>query len=312
MVSPPVTSAPIIAESLSYRIKRRLLGPPMVSEQLAGERLTNPIAMGVLSCDMISSSAYGTEEMLTVLVPVAGLAAWTLVMPVTFAILGVLIIVTLSYREVVMVYTKAGGSYVVARDNFGLNVAQFAAVALLIDYTLTVAVQVAAGTDALTSAIPSLNHETLTVAICVTVVVLLIWGNLRGIREAGRTFAFPTYFFIASMGLVVLVGLTKASLGDLHDDRSQAWPRADRARGRGTARGCRAVLPAPRFRQRWLVAHRARGHLQQRLGVPSARRAQRPQGPRHHRARPWAPWCWGCRYLLTSPTPSPTRAVPRP
>jgi amino acid transporter len=204
---------PQLPESFGYRMKRKLLGPPLVTEQLEGERLSKPLAMGVLSCDMISSSAYGTEEMLTELVPVAGLAAFTLVIPVTIAILVVLVIVTLSYREVVMIYTKAGGSYVVARDNFGLTVAQIAAVALLIDYTLTVAVQTAAGTDALTSAIPSLSR--FTVPICVVVVCLLMWGNLRGIREAGKTFAFPTYFFIAMMALVVIVGLIKAALGDL-------------------------------------------------------------------------------------------------
>jgi amino acid transporter len=206
---------PVLKETTGYRLKRRLLGPPLVTEQLEGERLSNPVAMGVLSCDMISSSAYGTEEMLAILVPTFGVAAFTLVLPVTFVILAILILVTLSYREVVMVYTKAGGSYVVGRENFGLNVAQFAAVALLIDYTLTVAVQVAAGTDALTSAVPSLSHDNIPTGICVLVVVLLIWGNLRGIREAGRTFAIPTYFFIASLLLVVIVGLVRAALGDL-------------------------------------------------------------------------------------------------
>jgi amino acid transporter len=208
-------SKPVLKETAGYRLKRRLLGPPLVTEQLEGERLSNTIAMGVLSCDMISSSAYGTEEMLAILVPTFGVAAFMLVLPVTFVILAILILVTLSYREVVMVYTKAGGSYVVGRENFGLNVAQFAAVALLIDYTLTVAVQVAAGTDALTSAVPSLSHDSIPTGICVLVVCLLIWGNLRGIREAGRTFAIPTYFFIASLLLVVIVGLVKAALGDL-------------------------------------------------------------------------------------------------
>ena len=202
-----------LPETRGYRLKRRLLGEPLVTEQLGAERLSSPVAMGVLSCDMISSSAYGTEEMLTVLVPAIGLAAFTLVIPVTLVILAILIIVTLSYREVVMVYTKAGGSYVVARDNFGPNVAQFAAVALLIDYTLTVAVQTAAGTAALTSAFPSLGPG--TVPLSVAVVCLLIWGNLRGIREAGRTFAFPTFFFIGMMSLVVAVGLVRAVLGDL-------------------------------------------------------------------------------------------------
>jgi len=208
-------AGPAYPETLGYRLKRRLLGPPLVTEALEGERLSKPIAMGVLTCDMISSSAYGTEEMLNVLVPAAGAAAFTLVLPVTFAILLVLIVVTLSYREVVMVYTKAGGSYVVGRENFGIYVAQFAAVALLIDYTLTVAVQSAAGTDALSSAIPAFRDESIQTVITVAIVLLLLWGNLRGIREAGKTFAFPTYFFIATMVLVVGFGLAKAAAGVL-------------------------------------------------------------------------------------------------
>ena len=208
----PATPYP---EGPGYRFKRRLLGPPLVTEALEGERLSKPVAMGVLTCDMISSSAYGTEEMLYVLVPAVGAAAFSLVLPVTFAILLVLIVVTLSYREVVMVYTKAGGSYVVARENFGLTVAQFAAVALLIDYILTVAVQSAAGTNALSSAIPALNNELAQTSITIAIVVLLMFGNLRGIREAGRVFAFPTYFFILSLVLVVSVGLLRAAFGDL-------------------------------------------------------------------------------------------------
>jgi amino acid transporter len=208
-----------VPESRAYRLKRLLLGEPIVTERLSVERLSTPLAVGVLSPDMISSSAYGTEEMLVVLVPAVGLAAFNLVLPLTIGIVAIAAIVTLSYREVVSVYTKAGGSYVVARENFGLNVAQFAAVALLIDYILTVAVQTAAGTDALTSAFPSLisghNGEWVTVAICVAVVTLLIWGNLRGIREAGRSFAFPTYFYVVMVGFVVVVGLVKAALGDL-------------------------------------------------------------------------------------------------
>ncbi len=213
-MAPP--AALVYPETLGYRLKRRLLGPPLVTEALEGERLSKPVAMGVLTCDMISSSAYGTEEMLTELVPYVGAAAYTLVLPITFAILFVLIIVTLSYREVVMVYTRAGGSYVVARENFGINVAQFAAVALLIDYTLTVAVQSAAGTTALSSAFPALASEAWQTSISVAVVLILLWGNLRGIREAGKTFAFPTYFFIAMMIVVVVTGLVKVGLGDMH------------------------------------------------------------------------------------------------
>ena len=196
-----------LPETRAYRFKRALLGKPLVNESLAEERLSLPIALGVLAPDCISSTAYGSEEILTILVPAAGLAAFSLVLPLTIAIIVVLFFVTLSYREVVMVYTRAGGSYVVARDNFGLPVAQVAAVALLIDYTVTVAVQTAAGTNALTSAIPSLASYQLP--ITVGVVVLLIYGNLRGIREAGRTFAIPTYLFILTTGAVVVVGLVR-------------------------------------------------------------------------------------------------------
>ena len=214
-------SAVEIPETLGYRVKNILLGPPMVSEQLATERLGSLMAMGVLAPDGISSSAYGTEEMLVELVKYVGVASFALVLPVTFALLLVLIFVTLSYREVVMVYTRAGGSYVVARDNFGPTVAQVAAVALLIDYTVTVAVQIAAGTDALTSAFPTLLHYSFlsfstSVWISVAVVVLMAYGNLRGIREAGRVFAFPTYFFVFALGSVIVTGVVRSLIGNLH------------------------------------------------------------------------------------------------
>ncbi len=130
--------------------------------------------------------------------------------------MGVLFFVTLSYLDVIRLYTKAGGAYVVARDNFGPKVAQIAAVALLIDYTVTVAVQTSAGTAALTSAVPSLANTFDTVAITVGVVLLLLYGNLRGIREAGKFFAFPTYFFVVSLGTVIITGYIKEALGDLH------------------------------------------------------------------------------------------------
>ncbi|HEY2166943.1 MAG TPA: amino acid permease, partial [Jatrophihabitantaceae bacterium] len=146
-------------ERLSYRVKRALLGPPLVSARLHKEKLSKKAALGVLSSDCISSSAYGSEEMLLVLLPVFGLAGFHLLMPMTAVVLGLLFLTTLSYREVVMIYTRAGGSYVVARENFGPKVAQIASVALLIDYIVTVAVQSAAGTAAITSLVPSLNTQ---------------------------------------------------------------------------------------------------------------------------------------------------------
>jgi len=204
----------VLPESFRYRLKKKLLGEPLITERLSEERLGKIVALGVLAPDCISSTAYGSEEMLNQLIPYFGLAAFSLVLPITALVLVVLFFVTLSYREVVMVYTKAGGSYVVGRDNFGPRIAQIAAVALIIDYIVTVAVQTSAGTDALTSALPRLRYY--TVPITVGVVILLTYGNLRGIREAGRTFALPTYLFIASIGSLVVIGLTRAVLGQLH------------------------------------------------------------------------------------------------
>lgn len=180
----------------AYRIKRHLLGKPLTTENISQEKLDNRTALGVLASDCISSSAYGSEEMLRVLVPVVGAAAFTLIMPVTFAILLVLLLLTLCYSDVVTIYTRAGGSYVVARENFGPNVAQIAAVALLVDYIVTVAVQVSAGTNALISlahlvgnSFTGLDH--LQLPVSVAVIVILAYGNLRGVREAGGSSRCP-------------------------------------------------------------------------------------------------------------------------
>jgi amino acid transporter len=212
---PPPTAtvtAVELPEALGYRLKNKLLGPPLVTEELANERLGKFFGLGVLAPDMISSSAYGTEEMLTQLVPWFGVAAFSLVIPITLVILGVLFFVTTSYLDVIRSYTKAGGSYVVARDNLGTRWALVGAVALLIDYTVTVAVQCTAGTDALTSLVPGLAPY--TVEITVAVIVLLCYGNLRGIREGAKFFAFPTYFFVASLSSVVVVGIVREAIGN--------------------------------------------------------------------------------------------------
>jgi amino acid transporter len=209
-----VTPVPELPETFGYKLKRKLLGPPLVNDQMAGEKLSRIIGLGVLSPDGISSSAYGTEEMLIAMLPVVGVAAFALIVPMTLVILAGIALVVLSYREVVSVYTKAGGSYIVARENFGPRVAQVAAVALLIDYTVTVAVQVAAGSAAVVSAFPQLANtpvigSNILTVISVIVVALMCYGNLRGIREAGRAFAFPTYFFSIAVGLTIVVGLVR-------------------------------------------------------------------------------------------------------
>ena len=205
-----------LPEGVGYTLKRRLLGPPMVNQELDEQRLSNVAALGVLAPDGISSSAYGTEEILIELLK-GGLAitAFTLILPLTGVVLFVMALVVLSYREVVMVYTRAGGSYVVARDNFGPRVAQIAAVALLIDYVVTVAVQVAAGTAAVASAIPAISSPTLITVISIAIVILMCYGNLRGIREASRAFALPTYLFSGVVILMIITGLAREIFGDL-------------------------------------------------------------------------------------------------
>jgi amino acid transporter len=211
----PVGLTADVPERAGYRLKRAVLGPPLVTGQLQEEKLSKRTALGVLSSDCISSSAYGSEEMLLVLLGAFGLAGFHILLPMTAVVLGVLVLMTLSYREVVMVYTRAGGSYVVARENFGPKVAQIASVALLIDYIVTVAIQTAAGTAAITSLLPVLSRGSWPLTITVGVVLLLAFGNLRGVREAGRVFAFPTYFFVFAAGMVVVVGVLRELFADL-------------------------------------------------------------------------------------------------
>jgi amino acid transporter len=202
-----------IPGGLLYSAKRRLLGPPLVNSQLGEQRLSNPLALGVLSPDGISSSAYGPEEILIALLPLAGMAAFTLILPLTLGILLILTLVVLSYREVVMVYIRPGGSYVVARQNLGPRVAQVCAVALLIDYVVTVGVQASAGTAAIASAFPAFGP--FKTWITVGVVLVISFGNLRGIREAGRAFAVPTYLFAGSVIVMIAVGLFREVFGHL-------------------------------------------------------------------------------------------------
>jgi amino acid transporter len=227
--------------SLGYSVKQRLLGKPLINEQLAEERLSRPLALGVLSCDGISSAAYGTEEMLIELLPFFGLAGFALILPMTGVVLAGIALVVLLYREVVSVYTRAGGSYVVARENFGPRIAQVAAVALLIDYIVTVAVQTAAGSAAIVSAFPQLSNvpvigPKITLVISVTAILLMCYGNLRGVREAGRTFAVPTYLFSGAVGLMILVGLAREAAGGLpHTHPAPAGPNGTVGIGHGTS-----------------------------------------------------------------------------
>jgi amino acid transporter len=208
-----VTDRQRISPSFSDACKRTFLGRPMITDQLQHERLSNPVALGVLSPDAISSTAYGPEQIMIELLPAAGLAAFALLLPITGVILLILVLVAASYRQVVMVYTRAGGSYVVARENFGPRIAQIAAASLLIDYVVTVAVQCAAGTVAVASAFPALGPYSLEITLAVVLVMCL--ANLRGLREAGARFALPTYFFVGMVSLTIIVGIFREFIGGL-------------------------------------------------------------------------------------------------
>jgi amino acid transporter len=202
-----------VAPSFFDGWKRLFLGKPMINDDLQHEKLSNPVALGALSPDAISSTAYGPEQIMVELLPAAGMAAFVLLLPLIGVILLILLLVTASYRQVVMAYTRAGGSYIVARENFGPRIAQIAAAALLIDYVVTVAIQCAAGTVAVVSAIPVLGPYSLEISV--GAVLIFCYANLRGLREAGRTFAVPTYWFIGMLTLMIVVGIVREIFGSL-------------------------------------------------------------------------------------------------
>ncbi len=200
-----------VPEPLGYRLKNRLLGAPLHNERLVHERLGKPTALAVFASDCISSSAYATEEILRSLIPIIGIFAFSMVLPVTAAILVVLFFLVLSYRQTIKEYPSAGGAYIVTRDNFGLLPAQVAGVALLTDYILTVAVSVAAGSSAIGSLVEPLAPYTLWMAIFFVVLIAVV--NLKGVKESGFAFAAPTYFFMIMMALLAAVALYKGFAG---------------------------------------------------------------------------------------------------
>lgn len=191
-------------------LKRWLVGDPLKTAQAADERLSKTLALAIFSSNAISSVAYATEEILLVLI-LAGTAAIAWSIPVSFAILFLVVVLTISYRQIIYEYPEGGGAYIVARDNLGELPALIAAAALMIDYVLTVAVSVAAGIAALTSAVPSLfeHREALGLIASLFIVVM----NLRGVRESGKFFAVPTYFAIGALGVMVVIGSAQALFG---------------------------------------------------------------------------------------------------
>ena len=200
------------AARLWSNIRRVLIGRRLATEEEHQERVSNKVGLAIFASDNISSSAYATEETMRVLA-LAGVAALALTMPLTVAIVVVLAIVVLSYLQVIRAYPSGGGSYVVASQNLGVLPGLVAGSALLVDYFLTVAVSVAAGVAAVTSAFPDLHAD--RVALSVLLIAFLTVGNLRGIREAGLLFAAPTYLYVLSVFGLIGVGLWRVALGDI-------------------------------------------------------------------------------------------------
>jgi amino acid transporter len=200
------------AEGLLGQIKRFAVGEPIPSHLAHHERLSRITGLAVLSSDPLSSVAYATEEILRVLILV-NVSALAFASPIAAVIASILALVVFSYRQTVYAYPSGGGAYIVARENLGELPSLVAASALLIDYILTVAVSIAAGVAALTSAFPEwIGYR---VAIALAFLAVLTIGNLRGIRESGQIFAAPTYFFIVSVLGLVAIGLWRSMSGDI-------------------------------------------------------------------------------------------------
>ncbi|KRH98408.1 APC family permease [Cylindrospermopsis sp. CR12] len=198
--------------SLYSQIKKFLIGKSLPTSAHTEERLSNAAALAVLSSDALSSVAYATEEILLVLVA-AGSGTLGFSLPISIGIVALLAIVILSYRQTVRAYPQGGGSYIVAKENIGLYAGLVAGSSLMIDYILTVTVSISAGTAALTSAIPILRGH--TVLLCLIFIFLLNLANLRGVKESGRIFMIPTYAFIGSIFLLIMVGLFKQLSGEV-------------------------------------------------------------------------------------------------
>ncbi|OGK99206.1 MAG: amino acid permease [Candidatus Rokubacteria bacterium RIFCSPHIGHO2_02_FULL_73_26] len=192
-----------------YRLKRLFVGTPLPTAQARHERLSKRTGLAIFASDNLSSVAYATEEIMRVLI-LAGVAALSLSTPISIAIGAVICIVIYSYRQTIVAYPQGASDYIVAKDNLGTAAGLVAGSALLIDYTLTVAVSVSAGIAAVTSAVPGLFPY--RVVLGVAALALIAYGNLRGLRESGRLFALPSYLFIAGFLVLIATGFARYAI----------------------------------------------------------------------------------------------------
>ncbi len=189
------------------RFKRFLIGRPLKNEELGGEKFGVLWGLPILSSDAISSVAYAGQEILIVLIPAIGMLAFRQLTFISAGIIVLLAILTLSYRQTIDSYPNGGGAFIVAKENIGLIAGVTAGSALSIGYVLTVAVSIASGVDQIASAFPVLMPY--TVYLCLFVILLMTIGNLRGIKESAKIFSLPTYFFIFSIMVMLIVGMIK-------------------------------------------------------------------------------------------------------
>lgn len=194
-------------------LKRFLIGRPMKSHELSEEKLSKLKALAVLSSDALSSVAYGTEQILLVLITVGAAALWYSI-PISLAVLGLLLVLVLSYRQTIYSYPSGGGAYIVAKDNLGVSMGLVAGGSLLVDYILTVAVSSSAGTDAITSAFPALHEH--RVLIGLTMIAVLTILNLRGITESASILMYPVYMFVFAIFFLIIAGAYQWITGNIH------------------------------------------------------------------------------------------------
>ncbi|WP_043929901.1 APC family permease [Bacillus sp. EB01] len=198
-------------------IKRYLIGRPLKSNELGEQRLSKTKALAILSSDALSSVAYGPEQILLVLVTIGAAAFWYS-LPIALGVLVLLLALILSYGQIIYAYPQGGGAYVVSKENLGTNYGLIAGGSLLVDYILTVAVSVSAGTDAITSAFPSLHDQ--NVGIAILFVIFITTLNLRGVTESASVLAYPVYLFVLALFILIGVGLFNVATGQVPPELS--------------------------------------------------------------------------------------------
>ncbi|KAB2330418.1 APC family permease [Cytobacillus depressus] len=196
-------------------LKKILIGRPLKSNELGEQKLIKTKALAILSSDALSSVAYGPEQILIVLVTIGAAAFWYSI-PIAIGVLILLTALILSYKQIIFAYPHGGGAYVVSKSNLGINAGLIAGGSLLVDYILTVAVSVSAGTDAITSAFPALHSYKVLIAIVFVLFITIL--NLRGVTESASILAYPVYLFVLAIFILIGVGVFRIATGGVSPD----------------------------------------------------------------------------------------------